>query len=208
MAELPEDAAIGTANGQRRNRNFEETHRMLIETAVEVISRDGLDSLSVSALARETGINRSTVYYHFDSRDALIVAVKSWSARQLVTRYQHDADRNERLGATISFLLDRPEVARLWIEDLLEPGDIRVRYPEWDQLLGGLAKRMRLAEGLGDVDIEVFCSMLLTAIFVAPRIFKNSIRPDENNGAIVARFAREQHRVLTQLGFYPEPVPA
>ena len=55
---------------RKRNRGYEETHQSLIETAVRMLSEKGVEALSVSALARETGINRTTVYYHFDSREA------------------------------------------------------------------------------------------------------------------------------------------
>ena len=66
----------------RRNKGFDETHQELIETAVRMISERGTDALSITALAREMGINRTTVYYHFDSREALLHAVSSWATTQ------------------------------------------------------------------------------------------------------------------------------
>ena len=47
----------------------------MIETAVRLISETGPDALSIAALARAMGINRTTVYYHFEHREALIGAV-------------------------------------------------------------------------------------------------------------------------------------
>ena len=71
-----------TAN-RKRNRGFEETHQVLIETAVRLLSDKGVEALSVSALAREAGLNRTTVYYHFPNREAMLRAVKDWSTQQL-----------------------------------------------------------------------------------------------------------------------------
>jgi len=37
---------------------------------------------------------------------------------------------------------------------------------------------------------------MLTAAFIAPRVYKNSVRPDLSIEAIVERFKKEQMRVL------------
>ena len=198
-----ENAGTG---GQRRNRNFEDSHRLLIESAVEIMSRDGVAALSVTAVARETGINRSTVYYHFDSREALVAAVKTWASEQLMTRYLRNTDRNQRMAETLGFVLDKPEVMKLWIDDLLAPGDIRNRYPEWNSLVDSVDERLKGAvQDDEDPDAEVFCVMLIVSIFIAPRIFKHSVRPELSHEAIITRFAREQHRMLKREGFPLQP---
>ena len=51
-------------------------HQMLIELAVGLIADRGIDALSLSALARAAGVNRTTIYYHFTDRDALVAAVR------------------------------------------------------------------------------------------------------------------------------------
>src|ERR1700752_2067815 len=73
---------LAEAAPQKRNKGFEETHREMIETAVRLISEKGVEALSIAALARATGVNRTTVYYHFENREALIAAVKAWSSEQ------------------------------------------------------------------------------------------------------------------------------
>ena len=67
------------AKQPRRNRGFDDTHREMIETAVRLISEKGAEALSVAAIAREMGINRTTVYYHFQSREDLLQAVSAWA---------------------------------------------------------------------------------------------------------------------------------
>src|SRR5579863_5267173 len=125
---------------RRRNRNFEDTHRVLIEKAVELISESGADAVSVSALARATRINRSTVYYHFDSREALIAAVRNWSSEQLAKGVNPDASCRAGIDHIPSFVLRNPEIIKLWIDEYIAGGDIRQRYPQWDNLVAHIAK--------------------------------------------------------------------
>src|SRR3978361_1919580 len=105
-----------------RNRNFDDTHRILIKKAVELISETGADAVSVSALARATRINRSTVYYHFDSREALISAVRKWSSEELAKGGSPNASRRNGIDHISSFVLRNPEIIKLWIDDYIAAG--------------------------------------------------------------------------------------
>src|SRR6516164_3272557 len=125
------------ATAQRRNKGFEDTHQEMIETAVRLISERGVDALSISALSRAMGINRTTVYYHFENREALISAVKAWSAEQLARAFKTAAPTPDRIDYITRFVLENPELIKLWIDDFLSPGDVRDRYPSWDGLVEG-----------------------------------------------------------------------
>ncbi len=179
---------------QRRNKGYEETHQRLIEAAVRLISERGVDSLSIAAVAREIGINRTTVYYHFDSRDALLDAVRGWSSEQLARGLSQAVPRQERIDFIARFVLDNPELIKLWIDDFISPGDIRDRYPFWDLLVKGIG------EGRGEIDAEVYCVMLLTSAIIGPRVFRNSVDPDADTDTIVQRFMGEQVRMLRRDG--------
>jgi AcrR family transcriptional regulator len=177
---------------QRRNKGFEESHREMIETAVRLISEKGVDALSIAALARAMGINRTTVYYHFESREALIHAVKAWSSAQLAKAFGSGAPQQERIDYISRFVLDNPELIKLWIEDFISVGDIRSRYPHWDALVKGIKT------GASDetVDAEVYCVILLTSAFIGPRVFKNSVCPEADTDTVVHRFRHEHQRLL------------
>lgn len=185
---------------KRRNRNFDDTHRVLIEKAVELISESGADAVSVSALARATRINRSTVYYHFDSREALIAAVRNWSSEQLAKGVIPDASHRASIGHIPSFVLRNPEIIKLWIDEYIAGGDIRERYPQWDSLVTHIAEAFAEAAPDEACDAEVYCALMLTSAFIAPRVFKNSVRPHESLDRIVERFTREQQRMLQREG--------
>jgi AcrR family transcriptional regulator len=183
------------ASVQRRNKGFEETHQEMIETAVRLISEKGVDALSISAMAREMGINRTTVYYHFESRDALIAAVKTWSGEQLAKAFEPIAPVAERTDYITRFVLENPELIKLWIDDFLSVGDVRDRYPYWDALVKGMQASASSASN-DDMDAEIFAVILMTASTIGPRVFKNSVRPGADIETVVRRFRGEWLRLL------------
>ena len=186
------------ASAQRRNKGFEDTHQEMIETAVRLISEKGVDSLSISAIAREMGINRTTVYYHFENREALVAAVKTWSAEQLAKAFEPIAPLTERIDYITRFVLTNPELIKLWIEDFLSVGDVRDRYPYWDALVEGVGKAMAADASNEAVDAEVYCVILMTSAIICPRVFKNSVRRDVDVDTVVRRFRGERLRLLKE----------
>lgn len=185
---------------RKRNRGFEETHQSLIETAVRLLSEKGVEALSVSALAREAGINRTTVYYHFPSREAMIDAVKEWSSLQLARGMDTGSSRFERMAAINRFVLANPELIKLWIDDFIAPGDIRTRYPRWDDLVSGMAKSLSAAHPGEDIDAEVYAVMLLASAIIGPRILQNSVAPEADPAQVSERFMAEHRRQLRRDG--------
>jgi AcrR family transcriptional regulator len=196
--------AMEDTNLPRRNRTYAATHQALIERAVALISRSGVEALSVAALAREVGIDRTTIYYHFPNRDALLEAVRAWSSEQLSRGFASDHTQRERIDFIGRFVLDNPELIKLWIDGFVAPGDIRERYPLWDQLVSGIAASFGDApEGEGG-DPEVYCAFLLAGAIIGPRVFASSIRPDLDAATVLERFRAEQQRMLRRDGLLNE----
>jgi AcrR family transcriptional regulator len=187
----------------RRNKGFDETHQELIETAVRLISEKGPDALSIATLAREMGINRTTVYYHFDSREALLHAVASWATGQLAKAMDFNHSQPERIGHISRFVLANPELIKLWIDDFVSGADIRDSYSGWDKLVEG-TREVLARENPGEaIDAEIYCVMLIAASVIGPRVYRNAINPDASDEEIVARFVREHQRVLGRDGLSP-----
>jgi len=44
----------------------------ILDAAVKLIARDGLDAVRVARIATEAGVSASLLHYHFESRDALL----------------------------------------------------------------------------------------------------------------------------------------
>lgn len=186
---------------RKRNRGFDETHRQLIDIAMRLISANGEEAVSITAVAREAQINRTTVYYHFATRDDLLRAVRDWSSAQLSSAFSGEASQAERIDWISRFVLDHPALIRLWIDGYVSGHDIRDSYPDWDRLV----EQTRARIDSDTVDAEIFCTMLITGAVIGPHIFRNAIRPDLTDEEIVARFRREQQRMLGDIGLVPMP---
>lgn len=184
--------------GPGRLKCFDDTHQEMIRTAVRLISEKGADSLSMAAMARAMGIHRTTVYYHFENREALLKAVKDWSSEQLAKAFTLKTPRDSRIDYITRFVLENPELIKLWIEDWVSVGDIRNSYPHWDELVQAMKDQMA-AENLDTfVDAEVYCVNMLTSAIIGPRVFKNSVRPDADTETVVRLFREERKHQLDQ----------
>lgn len=189
-------ASVSEQIGPRRNKGFEDTHQGMIETAVRLISEKGVDSLSIAALTRAMRINRTTVYYHFENREALLRAVMLWSSTQLVKGLSLDAPQQERVDFITRFVLENPELIKLWLDDFMAAGDIRDRYPLWDALVEGTAATFTTRLPHEAVDTEVYCVILLASAIVGPLVFKNSVCPTSDIDTVIRRFRLERQRML------------
>lgn len=191
-------AATRIETEARRNKGFDQTHREMIAMAVRLVAEKGADALSIVALAQAMDVSRGTVYYHFESRDALLEATKTWASGQLARGMDPDWPMPERPATICRLVLDNPDLFKLWIDEFLSGEDIRKSYPAWDPLVQGMQQRFDEEQPDQEMDAEVYCTIMLTAAFIAPRIFARSVRPDQTTDQIVARFVKEQGRVLSR----------
>lgn len=197
------DSAAAKKPARRRNKAFDETHVALIETAVRLVSEKGMEALSLSEVAREAGVNRTTIYYHFESREALVEAVREWSARQLAAAFAPSSSREDRTRYIARFVIENPEVIDLWAADFLAPGKIGDRYPEWDGLVAGMAEQLKSQPETADIDAEAYCTLMLTWAMLGPRVYHNSVRPDLSKEDAIERMTRTQVRILQLHGIEP-----
>lgn len=98
----------------------------LMETALEMIDKEGLDSVTLRDLTQRLGTSRTAVYRHFENKEALIQAVIKKGYEQLdlmftpifQDRTQSVAERFERMGrAYLDFAIAHPNLYRLLFGD-------------------------------------------------------------------------------------------
>ncbi|WP_257461462.1 TetR/AcrR family transcriptional regulator [Archangium lipolyticum] len=93
----------------------------LMEAAVELAAREGVDAVLLSTLARKTGVSGTAPFRHFPSRQALLVAVAEEGARRLIARMQAatagetDPGEAQRRGAMayVRFAVEEPGYFRI-----------------------------------------------------------------------------------------------
>lgn len=188
--------AAGRSKEGKRNKGFAQTHREMIDAAVRLVSEKGADAMSIAALAREMGISRANVYYHFESREALLAAVRDWASEQTARGMDANSSVFERTVEICRLVVEKPELMKLWIDDFINGDDIRKIYPMWDPFVQGMQERFDKEQPEQEIDAKVYCTIMLTTAFIAPRVFARSVEPSESAEAIVARFVKEQQRVL------------
>lgn len=77
-----------------------DTKARILSAAYRLIYREGFARVSLDAIAAETGVTKRTLYYHFDSKDALVAAMLEDQRRHVqrqIARWgtfdaQHPAD--------------------------------------------------------------------------------------------------------------------
>ena len=71
-----------SAREQLRERLRALTRQSILQGAEAVLLRDGLDALTLDAIAAELGLTKQGVYYHYASKEALLaeLVLQEWSA--------------------------------------------------------------------------------------------------------------------------------
>lgn len=181
---------------RRRSKSFERTHKDIVEQAVRLLAEKGENALSVAELARNMGVDRTTIYYHFANREALLDAVMAWSSDQLTSAFGPQLPAQDDAAFINRFVLDNPDLIKLWIGRLISHDDIRESYPEWDKLIEMTGDHLARSFPDEKADVEIFCVILLMTTIIGPRIFHNSVDPASSIDDIVGRFRRELNRIL------------
>lgn len=123
----------------------------LCASAVELFAGRGYRGVTMRALAEEVGCSRSTPYHYFESKDAILAAVRTKAfgrlADGLQDRFDPHATPMDRVRALGWVYLDfaklEPDAYRLMF-DLKQPG----HYPE-------LRRERRRAHGLHQRSLEI-----------------------------------------------------
>ena len=77
---------------RRNNTDPESTRREILQAALEILAKDGPESLSVAAVARRAGVNRGTAYQHFPTREDLAHATASWVSERIYKEFYGDLE--------------------------------------------------------------------------------------------------------------------
>jgi AcrR family transcriptional regulator len=89
--------------------------RALLEAALGAIESNGVDSLSLRRISEQVGVTPNAVYRHFNSKEALLVAMSDYGFEQLATAFEStkDQDLNSIGQAYIEFGVGNPWLYRL-----------------------------------------------------------------------------------------------
>ncbi|HKZ11545.1 MAG TPA: TetR/AcrR family transcriptional regulator [Rhodanobacteraceae bacterium] len=137
------------------------THGAIVERAIELVRKQGLESLSIGGLAQAAAMSKSGVFAHFGSREdlqlAVLDAVAEDFSQQVLAQAFHQPRGVQRLRAILAGWMDWthgagcPMIAAV-IEYDDRPGTIRDRVVHWQRRLReALTRAVQLAIETGEL---------------------------------------------------------
>lgn len=162
---MAKKSAAESKRSARMELRREQTRTEILETAREVIVRDGVDGFSISAVADEMGLTKPALYYYFDSKEALVFEfwLREWidaaiEVQTAVELTETGADAIETLMRTIFnryrdqlelFMFCYRMTPVVELNEQVSPEGLQRIRPVNDMLYAGVEKRLRADLGAG-----------------------------------------------------------
>lgn len=146
-----------------RQADHAERRRLFAAAALNVISRDGVEGLTLREVAREAGFTTGALTHYFQSKDDVLIAASEHAAEQVREPMEEAAQAESALEALRSLLHTALPAStsmkarwRFWIafwERAAHSPQVgrvmRERYVEWSNRVATLIRR---AQAQGEVD--------------------------------------------------------
>ncbi|MBI1817048.1 MAG: TetR/AcrR family transcriptional regulator [Deltaproteobacteria bacterium] len=192
--------------GARRRRDPEGTYEEIVAAARAMMAERGPEALTVSDVAHRAGVNRTTAYQHFRTRDDLVGAVMARLADETSRMLTADIAPGDRIDHMVEYFLQHPEIARLWMFQMLANIQLpnRVGWTRYMKAMQTLASSDRTQPG---IDPEMLGHILLAAILVWSLRGRSGTKDEGGSAAATRRFTRELKRLLLYGVMCPERWP-
>ncbi len=99
-----------TLSSMPGSKSLGEKKTLILDTAMKVISDDGLQSLSLTRISKETGLSKSLIIYHYENMDKIIEDLFFFSgkmARYFIEKNYHpEHSFEQKTAAMISSLFE------------------------------------------------------------------------------------------------------
>ena len=178
----------------------------LLGAARELVAEEGLEALTVVAVAQRAGLNRSTAYQHFRSREDLVQAVGRVFARDLRAMFAEPRALGEQIDFFAHHFRQHPDIARIWMFHLLRD-DETVAKPGWDEYVSALERLARSPRSQDGIDAEMLCVIGMTSALVWSLMVRQRTEDEEAARTETDRFARELKRLFLHGALRPESWP-
>jgi AcrR family transcriptional regulator len=104
---MPIAAALSSLATALRPRKGDQTRAAIVDIALAIASRDGLEGLTIGTLADQMQMSKSGVFAHFGSREDLQLAVLREYIRRFIAEVLQPAVRKPRGLPRLEAILDR-----------------------------------------------------------------------------------------------------
>ncbi len=187
-----------------RRRDFDETRVRILGAARNLVAERGPESLSIAEVARRAGIDRTTAYKHFRTRDDLVGAVMGSLGDEIGTMLERPMGFGDLIDHMARFFIEHPEIGRLTLHHLLAENP----FPRagWDRFVGQLERLANSSRSQEHIDAEALGHIMM-AIAVLWPIQLRALEGDIEPAAAAERLAREIKRLLLFGVLRPESWP-
>jgi AcrR family transcriptional regulator len=186
---------------KRRVRDPEATRADILEAALDLLSQDGPEALSLSAVAVKAGVNRGTAYQHFETREKLVadtlqeVSDRMFRAvfgnpEELGERDVEKVDMVETTARLAGFAMDNPSLCRIWFLQMLALPDPS-SDPFWCEYVGSIGRFAETPMAEKDIDVEVMSVIFLAGNFLWPVWAQSHSQDADERVALADRFTHE-----------------
>ena len=201
---------------RRNNTDPASTRRDILQAALEVLAKDGPESLSVAEVARKAGVNRGTAYQHFPTREDLTHATASWVGERMYQAFYGDfeavAEANDVYPPDLAmerlsdFAMNNPELSRAWLFDVMSSqGSVTDKF--WQRYVEELGEFVRSGYGRDDIDVEVFAFITLASSLLWPIWVGAHARSNKARDKMQQRFVDEMLRLVLFGSLVPQKHP-
>jgi AcrR family transcriptional regulator len=190
---------------RERRSDFQRTRRLIVDAAQRAMAERGPESLTVSAVAHSAGINRTTAYQHFRTRDELVRAVTEEAIEQVAAFFAAHRPLVEHIDALAGYFLEHPELGRLVIHWLLS--DVAIPRAGMHLLLDETRRLVASGGTRSEADPEMLGHLLMGVAVLWPLHARIEFEDADARRAATARLARELKRVLLYGVLVPEQWP-
>ena len=181
------------------------SRKALVAAARELFAERGPDALTIVEVAKSAGLNRSTTYQHFRSREELTQAVAEDFAMELRELLKEPRGFAEQVDFFVHYFQEHPDIARLWMFHLLA-GESRPREG-WGGYIDSLAQLARSPHSLPGIDAEMLGVIGLASALVWSVMASQHAGGEKAALAETNRFAAELSRLFLAGTRKPEHLP-
>jgi AcrR family transcriptional regulator len=188
-----------------RRLDFQTSRRRLLAAARLILAERGPEALTVSEVAHRAGLNRTTAYQHFRTRDALSSAVMAELADEMVGMFREPETMLGNIDPLVIHFVDHPEIARLALHQLLAESPLPKHG--WSSYLRQFRKIAKSPKARPGVDAEMLSYLLMCIGVLWPLVARSQYESSRSARSATQRLTRELKRLLLHGALRPESWP-
>lgn len=181
------------------------TREHILDCARTLLANGGPEGLTMSRIARGTGLSRGTIYQHFGSRTELAADAARWSSRQLITavfgpdlppgeKEYESADVPRVMTRLADFAISNPVMGQAWLFQVLSsPKPSEDEF--WREYFSRSEQFHETPMAAKDIDTEVLSVILLAGTFLWAQWARSRFDKEEDLNAAARRFVKEFMRL-------------